>query len=70
LFTDSDVHCLFTVKLVVAAFNLAAVVSDYKNVEHQNLDFSGFRQSPVAIRGATGLNKVQGTHKGSCSKLQ
>jgi hypothetical protein len=56
--------------LVVAAFTLAAIANYHKNEEHQNLDLSGFSQSPVAIQVATGLNKVQGTHKGSCSKLQ
>jgi hypothetical protein len=44
--------------LVVAAFNLAAVVNDHKNEEHQNLDFSGYRQFPAAIQVATGLSKV------------
>jgi hypothetical protein len=61
---------LFTIKFVVAAFASAALVNYHKNQEHQNLDLSGFSQSPVAIQVATGLNKVQGTHKGSCSKLQ
>jgi hypothetical protein len=45
LSTDSDTHCLIIIKLVVAAFNLAALVSDHKNEEHQ-----------VMIR--MGLNKV------------
>jgi hypothetical protein len=47
LSSGSEVHCLFTVKLVVAAFNLAAVVSDYKNVEHQNLYFFLAFASPL-----------------------
>jgi hypothetical protein len=34
LSTDSDVHRLFTVKLVLAAFNLAAIVNYHKNEEH------------------------------------
>jgi hypothetical protein len=68
LSSDSDVHCLFTVELVVAAFNLAAVVSDHKNVEHQNLDFfSGFRQSPVAMEGLDLVNGREWAAVGSYS---
>jgi hypothetical protein len=52
--------------LVVAAFNLAAVVSDYKKVEHQNLDF--FWLSPVPYGGLQG--SLRFCHKDSCSKLQ
>jgi hypothetical protein len=43
------VHSLFTIKFVVAAFTSAAIVNYHKTQDHQNLDFSGFCQSPVAI---------------------
>jgi beta-glucanase (GH16 family) len=41
---------------VVAAFNLAAMANDHENEEHQNLDLSGFRQSPVAMTLAETLS--------------
>jgi hypothetical protein len=50
LSTDSYVNCQITTKLVLAAFNLAAPTNDHENEEHQNLNFSGICQSPVASK--------------------
>jgi hypothetical protein len=71
LSTDSDIHCLIISKLVVAAFNLAALVSDHKNEEHQVMRL--FWLSPVSCSHMGGyrvLIMVQSTRKGTCSKLQ